>query len=113
LLAVGHGDLVRVGIRCEFLSHAAHLQRLHRLAGEPGYQRGDFLNRQHVVYRHVVDSAAGHASIAGGFRVLYDGQTTPLLDSQQAGGAVVQVTRENDANNTAAEAESGRAEERV
>ena len=66
-----------------------------------------------MVHRHVVDGAPGHALIVGGFRILYHGQTTPLLDSQQAGGAVVQVAGENHANNTGSIAEGGCAEERV
>jgi hypothetical protein len=71
------------------------------------------LNGEYVVYRHVLDGAPGHALIEGGFRILYHGQSTPLLDSQQAGGAVVQITGENHANNTGSIAEGGRAEEWV
>jgi hypothetical protein len=71
------------------------------------------LNGEDVVYRHVLYGAPGHALIEGGFRILDHGQTTPLLDSQQAGGAVFQVAGENDADNARTIAESGRAEERV
>jgi hypothetical protein len=71
------------------------------------------LNGKDVVYLHVLDGAPGHALIEGGFRILYHRQTTPLLDSQQAGGAIVEVTGENHANNTGSIAERGRAEEGV
>jgi Flp pilus assembly protein TadG len=71
------------------------------------------LNGEDVVYRHVLNGAPGHALIQGGFRILYHGQTTPLLDPQQPRGAVVQVTGENDANNAGSITEGGRAEERV
>jgi hypothetical protein len=51
--------------------------------------------------------------IEGGLRILYDGQSTSLLDSQQAGSAVVQVAGENDADNPGSIAERRGAEERI
>jgi hypothetical protein len=61
-------------------------------------QPGDFLDREHMVYCHVLDSAPRHALVEGRVGILNNRHTTSLLDAQEAGGAVVQITREDHPN---------------
>src|SRR6266849_9735553 len=76
--------------------------RLDRLAGQGDQQRSHLLQRHRMIDRHVLKRVSRHVRQHGVRGFLHDGLAAALLDFPKAGGAVVEASREDHADNPGA-----------
>jgi hypothetical protein len=81
--------------------------------GELGEKSSHCGGRKHVVYCHILHGTPGHTRIQRAIQTLNQRHTALLLDREQTSGAVVQVAREDDSNNSRPELMRGGSEEGV
>jgi hypothetical protein len=101
-MPVGNGELIGFPVGKVVFRHGRHLGRVRGFEGKAGQKPSHLGGRKHVVHRHVIDSAPGHARVQRGIQALDYRQTALLLDSEQSCGAVIQVSREHDSNHPGA-----------
>jgi hypothetical protein len=74
---------------------------------------GERVPRNDVVDAHMLDRAPWHRGIQGIVGILHDGGPAELLDGAQAGGAVIEIAGEHDADRPRTVDLCGSPEERV
>jgi hypothetical protein len=112
-MAIRQGELVGLLLGWRIRGHGYHLQMGNGLEHELAQQQGDLGRREDVIYRHVIDRAPRHSLVEGRPERLHDGDTFPLFDGEQPGGAVVEITRQHHTDDPGSKAVGGCAEERI